>query len=86
MVPDRHRIQFGVDRCLPFPTAFTSDCLTQIGGKGLSSASALDSQGDEGYDILSNPSASSLHQIRRIHELGTRGFVRAVVERVRGQP
>ena len=40
---------------------------------------------DEGYDILSKPSASSLHQIQHIHELGTRGFVAEVVETVRGQ-
>jgi hypothetical protein len=55
------------------------------GGKGLSSASAPDAPGDEGYDILSKPSASSLHQIRHIHELDACRFVRAVVETVRGQ-
>ena len=55
-------------------------------GKELSSASAPDSPDDEGYDILSNPSASSLHHIKQIHELSTRCFVRAVVETVRGQP
>jgi hypothetical protein len=52
------------------------------GEKGLSSASAPDSPGDEGFDILSKPSASSLHQIQHIHALGIRRYVRAVVETV----
>jgi hypothetical protein len=56
------------------------------GGRGLSSTSAPDLPGDEGCDILSKPSASSLHQINHIDELSTRRFVRTVVETARGQP
>lgn len=88
MVPDGHRIQFGVDRCPPLPlgehggrTALQAGA----GGKGLSRPSAPDSPDDEGYDILWKPSASSLHQISYIHDLGTRRFVAGVVE-VRDQP
>jgi hypothetical protein len=55
-------------------------------GEGLSSASASNSPGDEGNDILSKPSASSLHQIRHINELAIGRFVAEVVETVRGQP
>lgn len=45
---------------------------------GLSSASASDSPSDEGDDILSKLSASSIHQITHIYEADTRRFVAAV--------
>ena len=39
---------------------------------------ARDSPDDEGSDILSKLSASSLHQMMHIHEAGTHRFVAAV--------
>jgi hypothetical protein len=87
MVPDCHGIQFGVDRCPSLPLGENGGRTTLQAGdgrKGLSSTSAPDSPDDEGYDILWKPSASSLHQIRHIHDLRTRRFV-AEVE-VRDQP
>jgi hypothetical protein len=65
--------------------AAAGNCALEAAGEGLSGASAPDLPGDDGHDILSKPSASSLHQISHIHELGTRRFVRAVRETVRGQ-
>ena len=58
---------------------------TGDGGKGLSIASAPYSPNYQEDDILSKPSASLLHQIKQIHELGARRFPPAVVEMVRGQ-
>jgi len=46
--------------------------------KGLSRPSPRDSPVDEGCDILSKLSASSLHQMMHIRELDTRRFVAAV--------
>ena len=48
---------------------------TGDGGKGLSIASAPYSPNYQEDDILSKPSASLLHQIKQIHELGLRRFV-----------
>jgi hypothetical protein len=49
-------------------------------GKGLSIASAPYSPNYQEDDILSKPSASSLHQIKQMHELGCSPFPPAVVE------
>ena len=50
-------------------------------GKGLSRLSPHDSPGDEGDDILSKLSVSSLHQIKHIHGSGARPSVAAMVGR-----
>jgi hypothetical protein len=77
MAPDRHRIQFRLDQPPSFLTFSPQTGATTNQPRGIFDASAPDSPGDEGYDILSKPSAFSLHQIRHIDELGTRRFVRA---------
>jgi hypothetical protein len=114
MVPDCHRIQFGLNRC-PSPPSFSpqtgsyksrSWSLTLpsffLSLFWVSTAVVQSCDLETGRDcralrqpicqtrrattFLSNPSASSLHHIKQIHELSTRCFVRAVVETVRGQP
>ena len=46
--------------------------------EGIVETFATDSPSDEGYDILSKLSASSLHQMMHIHEPDTRRFVAAL--------